>query len=105
MVNVDINNNRGDVDSRNREDVEIESINRADSESGDEEAPSCSKTKNQRMCYKKSYVEESDEEVPSKKSKSKCQNLLNPKLSCFEENVIQKNIRERKELIKEVRNR
>ena len=35
-VNVDINNNRGDVDSRNREDVEIESRNRADSESGDE---------------------------------------------------------------------
>ena len=68
----------------------------------DEEAPSCSKSKNRRTCYKKSYVEESDEEVPSKKSKSKCQNLLNPKLSWFEENVTRKNIRERKDLEKKL---
>ena len=99
-VNVDIDNNRDEVESRNWEDLEIDSRNKA--ETGDEEAPSCSKTQNRRKCNKKSYVEESDEEaeVPSKKSKSKY--LLNPKLSWFEENVIQKNIRERKELEKKL---
>ena len=101
-VNVDINNSRDDVGNSNREDVEDYSSNSADPEGIAEDEASCSKAKNHRKCKKKSFVEESDEEVPSKKAKSKCQNLINPKLSWFEENVIQKNIRERKELEKKL---
>ena len=87
-VNVDIDNNRDDVASRNREDVEDYSSNSTDPEGIEKDEASCSKPKNHRKCKKKSFVEESDEEVPSKKAKSKCQNLINPKLSWFEENVI-----------------
>ena len=101
-VNVDIDNNRDDVASTNREDVEDYSSNSTDPEDIEKDEASCSKQKNHRKCKKKSFVEESDEEVPLKKAKSKCQNLINPKLSWFEENVIQKNIRERRELEKKL---
>ena len=56
----------------------------------------------QRKCEKKSYIEESDKEeiLTKKKKQQEMKKVPNPKLSWFEENVIKKNIEERKKMEK-----